>query len=203
MPDFSLVPVDHQPDFGDVSLVPVDHDPFSADGSTQQTQIQPAQFQPASSSQISATRTAQLNVGPPAIGDGTGGPPNGAAGGVPNSTQDQGAPPEPAPFSGYANPTPAESLVNKQKMNDQLETIKAHPNGEEGNDLDGGELYRFVTTKSPLARYLIDGGAGSVFTERSPFYAFDGTRYAIIDASPERPVTVRVPEGGKFTISRP
>ena len=73
----------------------------------------------------------------------------------------------------------------------------------ESNDLDGGEFYRFVTTKSPLARYLIDGGAGSVFTERSPFYAYDGTRYAIIDASPERPVTVRVPEDGKFTISRP
>jgi len=36
MPDFSLVPVDHQPDFGGVSLVPVDYDPFSADGVTQQ-----------------------------------------------------------------------------------------------------------------------------------------------------------------------
>jgi hypothetical protein len=36
MPDFSLVPVDHQPDFGDVSLVPVDYDPFSADGVTRQ-----------------------------------------------------------------------------------------------------------------------------------------------------------------------
>jgi len=33
MSDFSLVPVDYQPDFGDVSLIPVDHDPFSADGS--------------------------------------------------------------------------------------------------------------------------------------------------------------------------
>lgn len=31
MPDFSLVPVDHQPDFSDVSLFPVDYDPFSAD----------------------------------------------------------------------------------------------------------------------------------------------------------------------------
>ena len=29
MPDFSLVPVDYQPDFGDVSFVPVDHDPFA------------------------------------------------------------------------------------------------------------------------------------------------------------------------------
>jgi hypothetical protein len=37
MPDFSLVPVDHQPDFSDVSLVPVDHDPFSADDIIQRT----------------------------------------------------------------------------------------------------------------------------------------------------------------------
>jgi hypothetical protein len=58
-------------------------------------------------------------------------------------------------------------------------------------------------TKAPIARYLIDGGAGSVFTEISPFYAFDGTRYAIIDASPVRPATVRVQDDGKFTISRP
>ncbi len=41
MHDFSLVPVDHQPDFSDVSLVPVDHDPFSADGTAQQMPTQP------------------------------------------------------------------------------------------------------------------------------------------------------------------
>ena len=29
MSDFSLVPVDYQPDFGDISFVPVDHDPFA------------------------------------------------------------------------------------------------------------------------------------------------------------------------------
>ena len=40
MPDFSLVPVDHLPDFEGASLVPVDHDPFSADGMTQQAQTQ-------------------------------------------------------------------------------------------------------------------------------------------------------------------
>src|SRR6266702_2800275 len=40
MPDFSLVPVDHQPDFGDVSFVPVDHDPFSADGMIEQARTQ-------------------------------------------------------------------------------------------------------------------------------------------------------------------
>jgi hypothetical protein len=28
MADYSLVPVDYQPDFGNVSLVPVDYNPF-------------------------------------------------------------------------------------------------------------------------------------------------------------------------------
>ena len=46
MPDFSLVPVDYQPDFDDYSLVPVDHDPFAEDGLAQQAQIQLAQAQP-------------------------------------------------------------------------------------------------------------------------------------------------------------
>ena len=40
MADFSLVPVDHQPDFDDVSLVPVDHDPFSADDMIEQARMQ-------------------------------------------------------------------------------------------------------------------------------------------------------------------
>lgn len=41
MRDFSLVPVDHQPEFSGVSLVPVNHDPFSAGGMAAQTQTQP------------------------------------------------------------------------------------------------------------------------------------------------------------------
>ena len=45
MPDYSLVPVDHQPDFDDYSLVPVDHNPFAADGPAQQAQVQEAQVQ--------------------------------------------------------------------------------------------------------------------------------------------------------------
>jgi len=40
MPDFSLIPVDYQPDFSDVSLIPVDHDPFSADDLIQQARAQ-------------------------------------------------------------------------------------------------------------------------------------------------------------------
>ena len=41
MPDFSLVPVEHQPDFSSVWLIPVDHDPFGADGAIQQAGTQP------------------------------------------------------------------------------------------------------------------------------------------------------------------
>lgn len=58
MPDFSLVPVDHQPDFSDASLVPVDHDPFSADDLIQQ-----ARAQLASQPQRLATAAGQPDVG--------------------------------------------------------------------------------------------------------------------------------------------
>jgi hypothetical protein len=67
MPDYSLVPVDYQPDFGNYSLVPVDYDPFSADGPIQQAQIQtqspqiPAQSPP----QEPATGAGQPNVDAP------------------------------------------------------------------------------------------------------------------------------------------
>src|SRR6266700_2010324 len=59
---FSLVPVNHQPDFGDVSFVPVDHDPFSADGA-----IQRAGTQPESQPQPLATGGDLPDVGAPAI----------------------------------------------------------------------------------------------------------------------------------------
>jgi hypothetical protein len=61
MPDFSLVPVDYQPDFGDVSLIPVDHDPFSADDMIQQARTQ-LESQP----QRLATGAGLPNVGVPA-----------------------------------------------------------------------------------------------------------------------------------------
>jgi hypothetical protein len=83
MPDYSLVPVDHQPDFDDHSLVPVDHDPFAADGITQQAQLQqpptptqPAQPQPQIQPQQPATGAGQPGVNGPATGnssDGSGG----------------------------------------------------------------------------------------------------------------------------------
>ncbi len=66
----------------------------------------------------------------------------------------------------------------------------------------GDVLYKFVTT-GPTRRYPIDGGTGTIIVATSPFYAFDGTRHAFIEASPERPLMIKVPEDGKFTINRP
>jgi hypothetical protein len=65
MPDTSLVPVDHQPDFDDYSLVSVDHDPFAADGVAHQAQIQLAQAQP---QQQSPAGAGQPDAGAPAAG---------------------------------------------------------------------------------------------------------------------------------------
>jgi hypothetical protein len=71
VPDYSLVPVDHQPDFDDYSLVPVDHDPFAADGPAQQAQIQQAQAQPEGPPQQQpATGAGQPDPDAPAAGGG-------------------------------------------------------------------------------------------------------------------------------------
>ncbi|MGY4474633.1 hypothetical protein [Bradyrhizobium sp. USDA 3364] len=74
MPDYSLVPVDHQPDFDDYSLVPVDHDPFAANGLAQQAQLQqpPTPTQPAQPQtlpQQPATGAGQPDVNGPATGN--------------------------------------------------------------------------------------------------------------------------------------
>ena len=69
MPDYSLVPVDHQPDFDDCSLIPVDYDPFAADGVTPQAQIQQAQAQPQGPPQQQpAAGAGQPEAGAPAAG---------------------------------------------------------------------------------------------------------------------------------------
>src|SRR5450756_1153399 len=69
MPDYTLVPVDYQPDFDDYSLVPVDYDPFAADGVAQQSQIQQAQAQPQDPPQQQPPAGAgQPDVGVPAAG---------------------------------------------------------------------------------------------------------------------------------------
>jgi hypothetical protein len=69
MPNYSLVPVDYQPQFDDPSFVPVDHDPFAADGVTQQPQIQLAQAQPpVPPQQPPATGAGQPDAGAPAAG---------------------------------------------------------------------------------------------------------------------------------------
>jgi hypothetical protein len=107
MPDYTLVPVDYQPDFGDYSLVPVDYDPFAADGLAQQAQIQQAQAQPQGPPQQQpATGASQPDAGEPAAGDGIG-----PTGGAPNPTLDRGAA-KAAPFGGYANPTPTDPLTS-------------------------------------------------------------------------------------------
>ena len=226
MADYSLVPVEHQPDFENVSLVPVEHDPFSDNGLPQQAPTQLAQmpFQspqgqppvrqaqsPQPQAQPARPETPTLPQQPaagadqPALngqvpGDGYGGAFGGVASDPNNPPSGQGAA-EPAPFDGYANPTLAESLVNQAKMNAQRKMIEADPRA--GRDLDGGELYGLATTKLPISEFPIDGGTGWQFTTDGPFYAFDGKRRAVIDASPERPVTVKIPENGKFSITRP
>ena len=67
MPDYTLVPVDHQPDFDDNSLIPVDYDPFAADGLAQQAQVQQAQAEPRGPlQQQPATGAGQPDAGMPA-----------------------------------------------------------------------------------------------------------------------------------------
>jgi hypothetical protein len=114
MPDYSLMPVDYQPDLDDYSLVPVDHDPFAADGVAQQLQIQqspaptqPAQPQPQTQPQQPATGAGQPGVNGPATGNSPSGSGGGAAGRNPNDpATDQDRSPAPVLFPGYADPTP-------------------------------------------------------------------------------------------------
>jgi hypothetical protein len=74
MPDYTLMPVDHQPDFDDHSLIPVDYDPFAADGLAQRAQIQQAQAQPQGPPQQQPpTGAGQPDAGAPAAGGGPSG----------------------------------------------------------------------------------------------------------------------------------
>ena len=68
MRDYSLVPVDYQPEFDDHSLVPVGYDPFAADGVARQPQIQLAQAQPQDPQQPPAPGAGQPDTGAPAAG---------------------------------------------------------------------------------------------------------------------------------------
>ena len=107
MPDYSLVPVDYQPDFDGYSLVPVDHDRFPEDGATQQAQIQQARAQAppqGSPLQPPATGAGQPDAGAPAAGGGPSGSQGGGigpTGGAPHPTLDRGAA-KAAPFGGYS-----------------------------------------------------------------------------------------------------
>jgi hypothetical protein len=130
MPDYSLVPVDHQPDFDDHSLVPVDHDPFAADGLAQQAQPQP-QAQP----QQPAMGAGQPGVNGPATGNSPVG--SGGGAGVANAGIDpgnttwaqgtwaQGWSSESAAFDGFANPTPAQPLTDDQRALIRQKIIEA------------------------------------------------------------------------------
>jgi hypothetical protein len=69
MDDYSLVPVEHQPDFENASLVPVDHDPFGADGITQQAQFP----QPQTQAQQAPQTQPQAGVGQPPVNEPTSG----------------------------------------------------------------------------------------------------------------------------------
>jgi hypothetical protein len=211
--DYSLVPVDHQPDFENVSLVPVEHDPFSADGVTQQaqaqqgpTQAQPAQPAPQGQPQQPAMDPNQPVLNAPATGNVPGGSGGGASGGIagsnPNNPSSIQGGTEPPPFNGYANPTPAESLANKVEMDDLAAEIDADPTGKRGSDLAGGKSYRFVTSRPALAPYQF-GDTGLSFIAIGPFHVHDGRRTAVVHASPEHPLRVTVTDDNKLTISPP
>jgi len=75
MADYSLVPVEHQPDFENASLVPVDHNPFGDSGTVQQAQFQQPQTQPAPQPkpQLSPSGAGQPAVNGPAAGSVSGG----------------------------------------------------------------------------------------------------------------------------------
>ena len=148
MPDYSLVPVDYQPDFENHSLVPVDYDPFAEDGVIQQAQIQqpptptqPAQPQPQSQPQQPATGAGQPGVNGPATGNSPSGSGGGAGGGNAGSdpgkpTWAQGGAPAFPPLVGYANPTPTESLVNqaqKEAKKVQVDLITTDSNAVRGS----------------------------------------------------------------------
>jgi hypothetical protein len=168
-------------------------------GVTQQAQFLLAQAQP---QQPPATGAGQPDAGAPAAGggpSGSGGVDIGPTGGAPNP--DQGAA-KAAPFGGYANPTPKESLVNRAMLNDFAKKIDADPAGKTGSDFEGGQSYRFVTTKPAIDPHRI-GETGLTFIAISPFYTDDGTRAGIIDASPERPLRVTITSDNKLTISPP
>src|SRR5262249_30212760 len=148
----------------------------------QQPQIQPLPAQPSPQTQPEQPGTGanQPVLDGPASGTAGGG---NAGSGPDNPPSDQGGSSEPAPFGGFANPTPTESLVNQAKMNDQRRIVRADQS--EGSGFEFGERegpYEFVTTKkSPFARYVTPDLTGHVFTEVSPFYVRQGPRFAIID----------------------
>ena len=126
MDDFSLVPVDHQPDFDDVSLIPVDHDPFGDSGTVQRAPTQPAQIpiqspqtqpqtqqaqpEPQTQAQQSVTEANQPGVNGPATSSIPGGSSGGA--GVGNAGIDPSNPTSgPGSASGSASSSIGKGLL--------------------------------------------------------------------------------------------
>jgi hypothetical protein len=152
MPDYSLVPVDYQPDFDDYSLVPVDYDPFAADGVAQQAQFQqpptptpPAQPQPQTQSQPPATGAGRPDAGASTAGDAIG-----PTGGAPNPTLDRGAA-KAAPFGGYANPTPTDPPTS----NGVLAPLR------DENRMVDSYVYKNLSTGTPPAGPQVSTANGS------------------------------------------
>ena len=123
MDDYSLVPVEHQPDFAGVSLVPVEHNPFSADAEIPQAQAQPGQTQPEHPLPPPATGIALPGVGTQAAESGESWDPEAehdGAYGPDQSTRPSAAPsasPDSAAFKPFgelkpATYTPAQQIGN-------------------------------------------------------------------------------------------
>lgn len=100
MDDYSLVPVEHQPDFENVSLIPVDHDPFGDSGTLQQAQFQQPQAQSAPQPQPQQSATGASR--PAVNGAATGNVPVGSSGGLGGGNAG----------SGLNNPTSAPGSVS-------------------------------------------------------------------------------------------
>jgi hypothetical protein len=174
MPDYSLVPVDYQPNFDGYSLVPVDYDPFAADGPVQQAQLQqpPAPSpppQPQTPPPPPATGAGQPGVNGPATGNGPGGPGGGAA--VGNAGSDPGNPiwaqgwsPESAAFDGFANPAPTQPPTDDQLALIRQKIIEAAQReiGSTAWDFDVAKgTYPEKTNKCNLFVYEMLNGAGA------------------------------------------
>jgi hypothetical protein len=116
MSDYSLVPVDHQPDFSDASLVPVDHNPFSDDDAVQSAQGQPTQSQPVSAAGVGQPSAGALanRAQPPDVGESWNPETAGSDDARPNLSTAPTAPPGKVPFKPFDELKPATFTPTQQ-----------------------------------------------------------------------------------------